>query len=111
MHRTNAGEELLDLVDDRVLVPEEREIVTALKFDDLGPRNVCTQVAAACGMGDVRRSIHNERRHPDRRQELTHVNLEDPFLESDSSSWACRQALPLTVGLASRRVGRQSPDG
>ena len=72
----DAGEELLDLVEQRVLVADPRQVVVAGQLDEAARRG-----SARRGSGRPRRNgavagaVEDERRHADRRQDVADVDL------------------------------------
>ena len=70
-----AGDELLDLVEQRVRVADEVDVVVAGQLDVARARYVLGQVA---GVGDVDQAVaaavHDQRRDPDRRKHRAHVD-------------------------------------
>ncbi len=72
--RSNSGQELFDLAQDRVLVAEIREADVAESLDCLGVRNVRAEVTTARSMGDVSRLVDHECRDSNGGQKVSHID-------------------------------------
>jgi hypothetical protein len=96
--RPDPGRELLDLADDRLLVAGPDEVVDARQLNELRAWNVLGEVAPH---GDRQvldvAVMDHQRRHPDRRQDVTHVALEDE--RHHRACGAGAGGLPLVTGV------------
>ena len=117
-HVARAGEELLDLADQRVGVPHGEEAVAALQLDVAGARDVLGQVAGVLDLQErVVAAVHHQRRHPNRGQHVPHVGSTDHVLDLPDRARARRVALhparPFDEvgvrGLARRDAGADQP--
>ena len=71
------GEELLDLLEDRVHVAHERKRVVALELHVAGSGYVLGQIARVAQVPDeLSAPVHDQRRHADARQVLAHVEVD-----------------------------------
>jgi hypothetical protein len=75
--RSNSGQELLDLAEDRVLVAEIGAIHVTGQLDGVRIGNVRTEVTAARSMGDVSPPVDYERRDSTGRQQVSHIDTQD----------------------------------
>ena len=75
-HRTNTGEELLDLVEHAVGVAREEQVVGAIELDELGPGDAIGEVATHLEpQHPVVPPVEHKRRDLDRGQHIADVQL------------------------------------
>ena len=104
-HRPDAGHEVLDLGDDRVLVAGPDEVVGAGQLDVLRARDVLGEVAPvrdAEAHGGL--AVDDQRRDADRRQHVPNVALVDEAddrLGAARASPRCARTAPTTGGVRS----------
>src|SRR5438445_3949094 len=106
------GEELLDLLEDRVHVAHERKRVVALELDVAGPGYVLGQVARVASVPDeLSAPVHDQRRHTDARQLLAHVEVDGCSAHRSRLARARGEALqarePGSKGRVIRHRGRE----
>jgi hypothetical protein len=93
MRRTLAGDELLDLADQRIDVTEVRDMLVPRQLDEPGVGNVLGQVAP---VGDTRPGgvapVQDECRGPDRRERTPDVRLDDQPIRRHPRGGTDRQA-------------------
>jgi hypothetical protein len=74
--RPDAGQELLDLVDDRIGVPGVGQVVDARELHELRPRDVCGEVSRVARVAEgIIQALEDERRDLDRGENRPHVDL------------------------------------
>ena len=74
--KARAGDKPLDLVNDLVLIADEREMVDTVELNKSGIGNLIGDKAALFGLeAHIARAVNDERRHPDRRQHPANVDL------------------------------------
>ena len=74
--RARAGQEALDLVEQRVLVADEGQVVVARQLDELRAGDQARDVAAFLDQqAPVARAMEDQRRHANRRQDVRDVDF------------------------------------
>ena len=86
-----AGQELLDLLDERVGVAEERQVVDALEFDQPRARDGGGDRACALDRHVLVAAMEHERRHPDFGEHVRDVRLADRLDQRAAPSRGSRQ--------------------
>ncbi len=100
-----AGEELLDLFDDRVAVADERERVGPLQLDVARAGNVLREVARVAHVPhELAGPVHDQRRHADPRQRVAHVEIDHRPRDGPRLARAGGEALHAREPRGQRRV-------
>ena len=101
----SACQELLDLLEDRVAVAEERERVPPLELDVARARDVLREVARVAQVPhELASAVHHERRHRDPRERLAHVEVHRRARHRQRLARARRQSLQPREPRAQQRV-------
>jgi hypothetical protein len=107
--RSRSGEELLHLVDDDVDVPDGESIVSAGHGDKARVLDVVGEVTPLIDRDDrVVLPVDDQRRRPDRRQDVPNVDLEEHAHDSSSRCRACGKAKEASPGLQGSGIARDA---
>jgi hypothetical protein len=89
-----AREELLDLFEDRVAVADEGKRIDALQLDIARAGDVLGEIARVADIPhQLLGAVHDERRHADLREHVTHVEVDHRARDDARLARACGQAL------------------
>ena len=107
--RAGAGEELLDLVDHDVDVADCQPVVGARYGDEASrPRCGPRHIALVDGDDRVVSAMDDKRGHPDHRQDIPNVELEEHAHDSRSRCRACGEAKEASPGLYCRGIAGEA---